>query len=716
MTSRVVAVAGALVALWTAQAVAQPVVIGPGKERAALALVRPYVDEGPITDGVKLAGLRIEQRRIAVIISGAGSVAEIRLEPLSAAARSEQGRAFRAVPPADVPDSLRPAVDAILAAVAHNDDGRFFVDNSGSQAASAPAQATPANPHDSHRRAQEALAAAAEDADFDLWGGGRARLAALCWLLVLVALAGALASVARAIVLGPSRGRTLLMAFAAFVVFVVALRARDQPMWPLHANNHAYEDIAAALGGPDSGAAAQRHVAAYGPAWLVAQRAMTDVFGGDHDGLGAAAAMWGAAAAVLALAAAFGAGGSLWWSGALGLTVAALDATVAVGHSESTLVIAQWLVAACLLLATRRSITARVGVLAGLWLLVDGHAVGPPLAGGVAALCCALSMPARPKLAIGWGAGLAALPVLGLAMRLGAPASEASARLAETVGVVPVPSDPFSFSLWLLWSDHAAALVLAGLGVVAIAVRPDERERWHRLAASAAAAVGLLAIGAAGLLVCACLTDALRYQSTLMAPVIVLGALASHVALGRSMAVRFAATAVVAVLVVTSAVGAKRFAEKAVDTQIQSYLALRDAATDALPTDRPVFLLDLARTSARGAVLEVPRGQLKAGGVTLRGLRIESFEAMCAGNLPLPGPVYAWLAPPCAIDADASGLAEPCRRALKYRKAGPKVVTVRATLPPLGPRELSPKGLRREFLDLPQGPLSWSLDEVDCQP
>ena len=64
----------------------------------------------------------------------------------------------------------------------------------------------------------------------------------------------------------------------------------------LHANDHAFEDLAIALREPATNLAGRHAALSYGASWTVAQQALVGLAGVHHDGVALAAALWGAAA------------------------------------------------------------------------------------------------------------------------------------------------------------------------------------------------------------------------------------------------------------------------------------------------------------------------------------------------------------------------------------------------------------------------------------
>jgi len=715
----------------TAVAADRPV-IGPGKERAALALVAPLKDEGPVVDGVVLAGLRIEQHRLVVILATTTEpkkVAEIRLEPLSADRRAETGRDFAVRIPADLNTPLARAAKVVADAVATNDKGGFFGVSAPSAMTPTGAAGGPGKPSQPHPDARDRVPLALEDPDFELMDAWSSRLAVVLWLLAGLALVALVVGACGQLVFGPRRLRRTATGLLLAVVFGLAMshRAGGQ-LLPLHANNHAYEDIVAALGGPDSGPDTQRHVAGYGASWLVAQRGLTAVFGAHHDGLRAQAAWWGAGAITVAVAAAVTAGGSLWLAALVGIGAAGLPVAALVGQSESTLVIAQFLIALSLLFAAvmaggsrRRRMVGAVGTVAALALLAGGHVVGPILAGGTALLCWMLSVGSladdseralHPE-AIGWLAILGAPAALGLGLRLATSGAEVGARLEASGTWLPVPGNPFAFSLWLMDPASSALVGLAIVGIAAVWLIDDARGVKARRLLAGASLAGVLGVGAAGLLVCACLTDGLRYQATLVGPLVVLAALGGRAVMGGGAARRFAAAVVLLALIGPLLLGDGQAAiaqdeAGGVDAQTRGYALLRRQLAGLRG---PVWLVDAGRTSERGAVLRVAEGRLDEHGPVVRRLRIESMRAMCEADLPLPGPAYAFVDPACAIGRGDKAVAPPCqelRRLIRRGAIGSYGAVKTARL------ELREKGLRGEFLAYGEGNVSWRFGPAGC--
>ncbi|GEM_PF-3257830 len=735
LASLACAVAVTVVSLESAAAV-----IKPGKEAATMALIQPFKDGGPVQPDAILAGVRIEQQRIVVILATSTEpkkTAEIGLIPLPATDRRSSGKAF-AVKIVRGDDRLQAAVQTVTKAIRSNDDGSFFDDATpaadgvtatGSQQIHRPKE--PVDPRDK-------VPIELEDGSFSLWQSWMARFGAIGWLVLGLALLVAAGRFARRMVLGPGRGKLLMGGLAVAFIFGSALTGRASlDVWPLHANNHAYEDIAAGLGSDGSGAAVQRHVVGYGATWLVAQRLATSAFGAHHDGLGEASAWAISAAVALAVVAALAGGGSWWLALLIGAAVSWLPITTHIGHSESTVAYAVFLGAATLLLATQVATwSATVGLVTALWLLANGHVVGPILAGGAALLCFGVSLPTvlagsdgqprgpgavlqrvfdgnERRITLAWLIALVALPTIALVGRIASSSNEVGARLEAAGSLLPIPGNPFYFSLWLMETSPSAVLGLAIAGVAAVGVVEDERQPWHRRAAAIGAGVGFAAIAGAGLLVCACLTDGLRYQSTLAPPIIVCTAFAPRLAFGRSTVQAFAIRAFVvisAIVAVWTASDADLAAgdQQGIDAQTRAYHFLRRQLSDLRGE---IWIVDAGRTSERGAVLHVPEGKLGRDGPTVHRLHVESFVAACAAGLPLPGPVYLFFDPACAIDASEDGLARPCKRLEPYadRDASGAYGSVKTA-----PFELRPKGLRGEFLDYGERELPWRFIAARC--
>ena len=694
---------GALLVLLIPQLLlAAPTVLEPGRERDVLALVAPFEDGAEVSSGVFLAGIRIRSDRVDVLLAHGPSVVRtailsLRLrEPMLARA---SGKSFDLVRPARSTAAMNAAVEALAATIRANDDGHFMAlpeaSTTGSLARPNVAQA------DRHPR----VALAEIDPDFDLWRQPETALAVALWLLLVAALTARIfGAVLRA--RSPHR-RPLLTTHLMLLMLAgaIALFARQAvPFTPLHANHNAFDDLAVTLDLADAGPSTQRAMRAYGPSWLVAQRAATPLFGAHHDGIGAAACWWGALAVTLALAAAWGAGAAGWPAVMAAMAMALAPVAVRVGHSESTLVIGQWLIATTLLLASRRTLLCTLGALAGLLLLSTGHVVGPALAGGTALLAWAMPPPNLATAATPPAGGSSAsarsdlprlgifltAPLIGGLLHLHANAGEVAYRVAATERWLPLPVEPASFSLWFDPEQAPLGLLaLVGLGVLGLALHRGALLHWRGRALVAGAVVGVLCLWLGGLLVCASVSDGLRYQSTLAPALVVLGGQAGHLTRRTADLTRFgghvalALAGVLTLLPLTSPLpGLTRL-----DAQAQWYGHLRQTLADKTG---PVYLLIADRGGHRGAVFQAPQGRLSAAGAVAHEVREHSLRFECEAGIAPRQPLYVLFPPACASGADdaaahacatlepyvdhdrpmATGLAWPLRSSARLAIAG----------------------------------------------
>ncbi len=688
-------------ALWPLLAAAAPPVLEPGRERDVLALLAPFEDEGQVVDDVVLAGVRIRSDRVDLLIrrsAAGGSHALVTLRPLDPSAGRAVGSSFRIVLPMDADAVLRQAAEALAKAVQTNDDGRFFpVPETVPEGAVEVASEPPRDPSARHPRVPKAEI----EPDYDLWQQPRTRLAMVAWFLLLAALASTIWRALQRAPLGRRRVVATVRILLLALTLLIALAARRSAPWtPLHANHHAFDDLAVVLDLPDSGPSTQRTVSAYGPSWLIAQRAATVVFGRHHDGVGDAACWWGALAVVLALAAAWGAGGVGWAAALAAMAMALAPVAMRVGHSESSLVVAQWLVAATLLLATRRGRMAAVGVLAGLLLLATGHVVGPALSGGTALLAWAL--PRIPRTVdsqrrvghrIAWLVAVISVPIAGAALNLLTSSGEVADRVAATGSWMPIPGNATTFSLWFDPQQAPLALLgLAALGLMGLALRDNARRAWQGRLRLGALIFGTLSLGAGGLLVCASVSDGLRYQSTLAPALVVLAAAAPLCSRHARGLPRFLGTvaALLAGVLTMAPLLSPMAGATTLDAQGQWYHQVRRS----LHGQRgDVHLLIAERGGPRGAVFQAPQGRLSASGPTAHEVRLNSLRYECEAGLKPRQPLYVLLPPACASGPDDSA-ALACSELENYISEEGSVQTGFAT--PLA--AMTDEGIPGEFL------------------
>ncbi|MCO4764546.1 MAG: hypothetical protein KC502_23755, partial [Myxococcales bacterium] len=553
-----------------------------------------------------------------------------------------------------------------------------------------------------------------------LWQTPEAWLASLLWLLLLAALGHPLWRALTLAVRSPKRA--LLPVLAGLALLLLALQARlALPFIPLHANHHAWEDLAVVLNLDAAAPAVSRHLEMYGASWLVARRALLPVFGAHFVGVGLASAWWGATALVIGAMAALRAGGtrSAVVIGALVLTWAPVASRVA--HSESDLVIAQWLIAVGLWLATERSRLAEVGFAAVLGLLTLGHVVGPPLALGLLLMGLALrpakELPATdapPARALpGPEAGLTLrLGTVGMwagtwlavtALRLASSGSHVGGRLSRTEQWLPLPLQPWKFSLWFD-ARHSATgfLVLAMMGIAAAFWVRFHQARWRGVATETMLLAGIGVLAATGLMVCASLTDGQRYQATLMAPLLVVAGRAPLLWRHGPSKWRWALGVLYGLVVLSCAVETGRgfSGRQLLDTQAQEWLHLQAAIGDRAGA---IILLKPERRTGQAAVLDVPQGHWSATGPVTTALQAESARRDCSRGQPLPESTFSMHFAACASGSDTS-----CPTDLQ--KTGPPL----AALPTRVMAPLVPRGLPGEFLTFNGPHASWRLYEARC--
>ena len=562
------------------------------------------------------------------------------------------------------------------------------------------------------------------------------------------------------VVRGPRRGAASGQVFAAVALLVLALQSRlALPFIPLHANHHAWEDLAVLLGAADAGPAIGRHLEIYGASWLVARRALLPLFGGHFDGVGLAAAWWGASAVLLSVLAALGAGGTRIAVGVGALALVWAPVVARVAHSESDLVVGQWLLAAGLWLATREGRLALAGLAASIGLLALGHVVGPPLALGLALMAVAIrpatiatdnaATPAGsdasrvlppPQSAQGQLVGfvgenaprLRAAGVLAVALlaatglRLLSAGAHVGGRLDRIEQAIPIPLQPWKYSLWVS-PDYASSglWVLALLGVMGALWVRWQQARWRGVAVELPLWLGVLAVMTTSLLVCASLTDGLRYQSLLLAPMLLLAGRAGLAWRYAPKRWRWAFGLVCAIAWTTTLVETARgFAGRAThDSQAQEWLHLRAALAHR---SGKLHLLRPARQAGGAAVFEVPQGQWTAHGPETVALDAVAAMNDCRRGAILPAPTFAVRFAACGA-ATVTG-APACDDALAFRVPGqPLAALPVALIPPLMRR-----GLPGEFLsfdDRPDGnrpdgkhidgkrtEVPWQLYAAQCPP
>lgn len=376
--------------------------IGPGREAEVLALVAPYRDGAPVVPGTVLQQVRIEAQRVVLEVSDAqGRIAQLVLVAQAGP------KAFALQKPAQAEGPLALAVAALAGAVDSHDNGQFF------SAAPAAAKSTPrfAPPTGRAvpRRTEGPVAAETARGPRADRGAVPLELAeaqgvasALAWLILALAL---LAKAMR-----PPRTWITFVVGGLVLAAAAALR-RSMPFTPLHADDHAFRELGVALSLPDLDARAAALLHDYGPAWWQLQRWTVPLFGDHHDAVGRWSAAVGGLAVALAAVTARRVSGR-WLAGLVGAAVmAAAPVAARVGHSESTLVVAQLLVATALWLASppTRPGAGRwdlLGTMAALLLLAWGHPLGPVMAVGTGLCAWALSL--KPAAALDGQAGSSA--------------------------------------------------------------------------------------------------------------------------------------------------------------------------------------------------------------------------------------------------------------------------------------------------------------------
>ena len=724
VAARVISLAVLLGSSLPLATLAAPPVIEAGRERDLLALVAPFQDEQEITTGIVLAGIRVRGDRVELLLARgrpATEVATVSLRPLDPEAGRAAGTSFRMIRPLQATPTMLAAADAVIAAIRANDDGRFFaLPEALPKEATAAAAAEGGGVGQTGRNPRVPLAEV--DPDFNLWQQPRTLFAVGLWLLLLLALAARLMT-ALGRSLNPRRRTALLTQILLLTLTVtVAMLARQAaPFTPLHANHHAFDDLSVTLDLADSGPSTQRAVRAYGPSWLVAQRAATAVFGRHHQGVGAAAVWWGSVAVGLALLAAWAAGAMGWPAILAAMAMALAPVAVRVGHSESSLVIGQWLVAATLLLASRRTALATAGTLAGVLLLATGHVVGPALAGGTALLAWTMAPPqdgSEPSGGrrggfvardLGRLAALVSAPVLGAIIHLQSSSGEVADRFAATGSWLPIPGNPNAFSLWFNpVQAPMGLLLLVALGLVGLAVQRGAGHSWRGRAEVASAVAGVLALGAGGLLVCASVSDGLRYQATLAPAFVIVAGHGVHL-LRRTVGLpRFggrtalALVGLLTLLPLTSQLpGLTRL-----DAQGQWYGHLRTAMANKTG---PIYLLIPGRGGPRGAVFQAPQGQLWGGGPVAHEVREDSISFECQAGLALRQPLYVLFPPACASGPDAQA-ALACAALEPYVDYDRPMVTGLAW--PL--KAASDEGIPGEFLQYRSAVVPWRVAQGRC--
>ena len=759
--------------------------IARGREADVLRLLAPFRDGQPIADtGVVVDNVRIAADSVTVDLRDAQA------QTSSVVLRPATGDASKSFVVQMRPSSgkLGAAQDLVAAAVAKNDDGSFF--------------------RSAHAQPSTTAVAVAADGPSPEFAAPLGFVTAGLWATLALAMAAK----------GLRRPQSWsAVVFGAVVLVVAAAARRAAPFTPLHADDHAWLEIAVGLTMPEGEAGAHRLLSEYGPAWWQLQRWTAPIWGSDHEALGRWAAAVGALATVLAVLVARRACGK--WLPALAAGALMLWAPVAVrvGNSESSLVVAQFLVAAALWLASPPYAAGSgrwdaVGVLAAVGLLTTGHPLGPVFAVGAGLCAWALSVrpagdasvgrqgvprthlsaapigPTARLLAVssdfsdlnnggvhstagnnsertksasmavtgthgaqddlndfkdlnkggdhstadnhsgsasssprlsGWlpaRQNLVAL-ALGVALiaglvgwRLTNQAEVIGNRLAAT-GWLPVPRGFWLYELWWsrAWAPEALTTVGAFAGLCGLyaqrLVHGRTTARWSVLAMLA----GIAALGVAGLLVVACVTDAVRYQAPMAAAWVVLIAFAPRCAdLANDRLRPWLGLAVLVAL----GIGVLQclwtpFGAAATDAQGQGYAILR---RELGQETGDLWLLAPERKPGerRHVVMDVPVGPWSRSGPVSHRISTDEYRAACAAGRP-PSPAWVWLGPACEA-IDLPGLATPCAALTPLLDASKPA---RSGFVRPWPGTMA-QGLPGEFHTYPSDSVPWRLARAKC--
>ncbi len=690
--------------------------IGPGREADVLQLLAPYRDGAEVLPGIRLQEVALQPTSIELKLQGPQDSTASLVFSTSDGARSFVETRRQASSP-----SLEPALQALAQAVGQHDHGTFFA-NAAPLATShalgdlpAPG-ATPGTP---------TLTTPLD------WA------ALLAWLVLLVAMA--------AKALRPPRTWTTVV--MGLLLWVVAAQVRHAlPLTPLHADDHAYLELGLAAGADPHGARLSHLLQFYGPAWFQAQQWTAGLFGAHHDGVGHwAAAVSGLSVALAAVAARRASGR---WLPALLAAAVCIWAPVAarVGHSESALVVAQFLIAAVLWLASppyppRSGAWDLAGVSAGLALLCWGHSLGPIYAAGAGLCAWALSVRPRPTTTAGHPDPEHALPgpesrattldwlpsrgsllagAVGGTLALGAALWQFVShrallgdRLGATDSLLPVPGRFWAYLLWWNgdWAPTAFATVVVGFGFAGLYAQRRVHGRAIGALSAGAYALGTLATAVAGLLVVACTTDAARYQAPLAPTLLVVAGFAPRFAElfaeSRHLPAIGAATLAQMAALVQVLMGLP--ARSSLDAQGQFYAVLRHELasepgelTLVVPTRKP--------GERRHVVVDLPSGRWSQAGPTSQTMSAQEFLGRCK-QLGAKAAEHTWVALSPACEAvDLPGLAKPCAE-------------LEALLAPTGPLRAGfvrpwagepERGLAGEFHKFPSDSVPWRLGQARC--
>lgn len=600
--------------------------IGQGRESDILNLLLPYRDEGPVGDGVVIASIAIARDKVHITLRAQdATTASVDLVPNSEpdAAKSFQIHSLPTQSP-----RLLAAQQRLAQAVARNDSGKFF-----------------------DKRAQVSVEPSQNPLKLNTLLG----FTALLWLVLLISLIGHFSR-------GPRPVRQIVELTAVVVVGVFA--RRGVPFSPLHANGHAFEDLALGLSVPGTETIAIRNLSEYGPGWLSWQRWTVGLGDVSHDGMARWSIAVGATAMAFAYLAARRMYGRFWAIFAFAL-VGLAPVALRVGHSESVFVVAQLLIATALFLGTAaQSALDRFGVFCALMLLSLGHPLGAGFATGAALIVFGSqsfdsSAQSPQRLAnLRWLGALATAVLVGLALQLSGSGGLLASRATVADQIVPIPLQFWQFSLWCdaAWaSTLVVPLALLGCFVFADASTPNSL--WQARLARSAKLTGFACLFATGLLVTACVSDGLRYQAPLAPALMLLIGNCSNFSaqFGQQLGLRFLA---VLVLIGGFADALRpRPAGQVMDAQGQSYHQLRQW----LQTQSgDVWLLVPNRDGARrSVVVEAPVGRLSENGPTIHALRAGDAQTACATHLQLPANTRIFWDAPCSA-VEMPQLPSPC--------------------------------------------------------
>ena len=639
--------------------------IGRGREADVLRLFLPFVDEGPVGEA-KLARVAIHADRIDVLLQTPDTQsAHLTLRPRDGQTQPAGARSFVVeTPPAPTP-ALTAAQNLLRDAIVRNDAGTFF--------AAQETTTLPAPPAPALSPAQVSQLFAVSDA---------------LWVLLLVLSVAALL-----------RGHVGVRVVAWLLVAVAgALVRRHVPFAPLHANGHGLEELTVVLSGPDAQAATARYLAQYGASWLVPLRTLTGLATPTHDQVGIVSSALGGLAAMVGMAAAWRISRKVTWTLLAGALLVWSPVAARVGHSESAFVTGQLLVAVALLVMAGQRGVERAVFAVSLTLLALGHPVALVVAGGLWLLSIGVQGRAG-----GWRWPL--LSGLALAVAAGVQLAGSHAGVADRLTEqahfhLPVPGLAQNYLLWL-HTGFAPVLTIpvATLGLWQLRRwQTLEPELWRVLPLL----LGALAMVGASLLVTACVSDGLRYQS-LLAPLFAFLLAASAPAWAERRVWGLIAW-------VGIAWGLTGLAEgRRLDAQAQSYVALRAALAQehgeialVVPERRP--------DGHERVVVELPQGKLAADGPTLVPLQVSDVVAGCKAGRPPPVNARIWLDAACSADT-AAGEQPPC--ASLARLAGDTLKQAQVQpLPRLGEGEMA--GEFQNFGRVDGGVVLVRLARVTC--